>query len=150
MSRNEATEVRLNGLIRVQTFVEGVSRTKQSPTDDTDVNAIMRKYLSSGLISHYSRQEPRYGDFTMGVDYHTALNSVREAQERFMELPAHVRQHVGNDPGALLDLVFDPARAEEARALGLLVGDDKPPVAPGGAIAPPVEPSTTPAGDKPA
>lgn len=113
--------------VRVLTDVGTRSRTKQSFKDDTDVNAIMRKYLSSGLVSHMNRQQPRYGDFSSGVDFKEALDSVRDAEARFLELPSHVRDYVDNDPAKLLDLVFDPARVEEVRKLGLIPPGEETP-----------------------
>jgi len=135
---------------------EGDSRTKQSQRDEADVNAIMRKYLSTGLVPEY--RAGQYGDFASGTDFHTALTQVREAEAAFMALPSDVRTAAKNDPGELLEMVTDPARMDEAIGLGLLpdpnpkqVSDPTrppsrapepeadPPVSPGGAIPSQVE-----------
>lgn len=97
------------------------SRTKQSFKEESDINAIMRRYLSGQTdVVMRRRTEPRYGDFTSASDFFTAMTKVKEAEMLFMELPAEVRAHVDNDPGKLLELVFDPERREECAALGLL------------------------------
>lgn len=96
------------------------SLTRQAHASETDVNSIMKKYLSSGLWAHVARQPPRYGDFSSGLEYHEALNKIRAAEEVFEELPSKVRNYVQNDFGKLLDLVYDPARRDELRELGLL------------------------------
>lgn len=120
--------------VRVLTDVGTRSRTKQSFGPDTDVNAIMRKYLSTGLVDHMNRSEPRYGDFSDATDYLTAMSMVREAQLRFDSLPAKVRDHVDNDPAKLLDMVFDVNRVDEVRALGLI-----PPSEVTGVVVPPAD-----------
>lgn len=105
---------------RVTANTSGVSRVKQSFAGDSDVNAIMRKYSNTGMLSYQNRTEPRYGDFSSGEDYFSAMVKVTEAQRLFMELPANVRQYFRNDPAELLNCVFDPARKEEAARLGLV------------------------------
>lgn len=106
--------------VRVVTEVGTVSRTKQSMAASVDINAIMRKFLATGILTHQKSSEPRYGDFSSGMDYHTALNKIQDAQDRFDDLPAKVRAHVDNDPGKLLDLAFDPTRRSEMEELGLI------------------------------
>lgn len=125
---------------RVVTPNSGELRTKEAQGDPTDVQSIMRKYLIDRSIPAFN--PGIYGDFTSGSDYSDALCAVRDAEARFLELPAHVRQAVGNDPAELLDLVHDPERIEEARALGLIEGatpgaPQMPPIdRPGGAVTP--------------
>jgi len=106
--------------VRVTTPVGTESRTKQSFQEESDVNAIMRKYLSTGIMEHVNRAAPRYGDFTNADDYLASVEKVRSARAGFDALPAHVRDHVKNDPAELLKLVFDPERREEAAELGLV------------------------------
>lgn len=105
---------------RVSTPVGERSRTKQSFAEESDVNAIMRKYLATGIIEHQNREAPRYGDFTNADDYLSAVNRIKSADASFAALPAKVRDHVENDPAKLLALVFDPERREEAAELGLV------------------------------
>lgn len=126
---------------RVPTEVGTESRTKQSMADEQDVNSIMRKYLSTGQFP-VGNTPSRYGDFSGLEDYHTVLNRVIETQRRFDLLPAHVRSHVHNDPGELLDLVNDPARLEEARKLGLLEPVPEPEAPPSEPV--PTEPAPAP------
>lgn len=120
--------------VKVLTPVGARSRTKQSFGPDSDVNAIMRKYLSTGLVDHLNRAEPRYGDFSEASDYLTAMSMVREAQLRFESLPSKVRDYVDNDPAKLLDLVYDVNRVDEVRALGLI-----PPSEVTGVVVPPAD-----------
>lgn len=105
---------------RVRTAVGERSKTKQSFAEETDINAIMRKYLATGILEHQNMSPPRYGDFTSADGYLSAMNKVKRAEELFAGLPAKVRDHVENDPSKLLALVFDPKRREEAAELGLV------------------------------
>lgn len=105
---------------RVRTAVGEKSRTKQSFAEESDINAIMRKYLSSGILPHLSSSPPRYGDFSTAGDYLEAMNKVKDAEQRFADLPSNVRDHVDNDPAKLLELAYDESRRDELVELGLL------------------------------
>lgn len=72
--------------------------TKQSDALATDVNAIIKKWITHGVAPMVSGR-PTYGDFTNVGDYHGAMNKVLEAQNQFNALPSAVRAHVENDPG---------------------------------------------------
>ncbi len=109
---------------------------KRAEQDSTDVNLIMDSWIHAGaaVAGHMNAKAGQYGDFSSGLDYHTAMSAVREAQAYFMCLPPKVRNHVDNDPGALLDLVYDPERRSELEELGLVapkepVRPEEPPAA---------------------
>lgn len=95
---------------------------KRGEQDLTDVNLIMDSWIHAGaaVAGHMNMKAGQYGDFSSGVDYHTAMSQVKEADAYFMSLPPKVRNHVDNDPGKLLDLVYDPERREELVELGLV------------------------------
>ncbi len=103
---------------------------KRAEQDSTDVNLIMDSWIHAGaaVAGHLNARQGVYGDFSSGLDYHTALNAVKDADARFMELPPKIRSHVDNDPGKLLDLVYDPERRSELEELGLVA--PKEPVLP--------------------
>ena len=102
-------------------FPKGKSRTQQAFKDETDVNRIMDRYTRDGLLTHVNRFQGDYADITRSpADYHDALNLLNEAQSAFEELPARLRDHLGNDPAEFIRLVDDPARRDEMRDLGLL------------------------------
>lgn len=95
------------------------SRTKQADRDQCDINVIMAKYEQHRVVEHLNRFQGRYGDFTMAVDYQTALNSVMEAQSMFMSLPASVRLKFDNDAGRFLEFATDLRNQDELIKLGL-------------------------------
>lgn len=102
-----------------QTPVSGKSLTKQSFKAECDVNNIVRRYQQTGVVTHVNRGQPKFGDFSNLGTYHEALLQVTHAQQAFMDLPAVVRDRFGNDPGALLEFLDDPANDREAIRLGL-------------------------------
>ncbi len=110
----------------------GPQKTKLSEQDSTDVNLIMDSWIHAGaaVAGHVNPAVGRYGDFSSGIDYQTALNAVSDAQRDFATLPPKIRNHVDNDPGKLLDLVFDEDRRDECVELGL-VAPEEPVRAPG-------------------
>lgn len=137
---------------RVLTPVGTRSRTKQSFASESDVNAIMRKYLSSGVVPPVVQGEPRYGDFTNGTEYFDAMVRVRRAEEIFASLPVKVRVACDHDPRKLLDLVAaadsDPKARELAEELGVIdrkPGQPEVPIVPAEpAVAPPAAPAEGP------
>lgn len=97
----------------------GALMTKQSMAAETDINQIVARHVAHGA-PFFEDGRATYGDFT-GVDsYHEALNSLNRAQDDFAKLPASIRDHVGNDPGEFLEMVFNPARRQELVDLGLV------------------------------
>ncbi len=100
---------------------------KLAEQDSTDVNLIMDSWIHAGaaVAGHMNKNVGQYGDFSSGLDYHTAMNAVKEADAYFMCLPPKVRSHVDNDPGKLLDLVYDPERRDELVELGLVAPKER-------------------------
>ncbi len=105
----------------------------QSAEEESNINTIVRRFgLTGELPSDVAI--PRSGDFTGAPDFHTAMNLVRQAQEEFLRVPAHIRARFGNDPGNFIAFVEDDSNREEAARLGLLkmvssapaVGSDEP------------------------
>lgn len=96
------------------------SLAQQHARDECDINVIVKRFGLTGELPSNVRA-PRYGDFSDAVDYHTALNAVRAADEAFMQLPADVRIRFNNDAGAFVDFVSDDANRVEAEKLGLVL-----------------------------
>lgn len=98
----------------------GVSRTRQDQADATDINKIVAKYERTGQIAMLNPNKPVYGDFTNASDYLSAVNSVREAERRFLALPAALRAECENDPGQLIDYVEDDKNIDALVAYGVI------------------------------
>lgn len=96
------------------------SRTKQAFKAECDINNILNKYQKTQLLTHVNRQQGSYGDFSNVTDYQTALNTVIQAQEAFLGLPAKVRAKFQNDPSQFVQYVSDSSNYDEAIKLGLI------------------------------
>ena len=83
------------------------SLTKQSFAKDADINNILASYSKTGILANANTQIPLFGDFTNVPDYQTSLNMVNDANQRFSQLDARVRDRFGNDPAKLLAFLSD-------------------------------------------
>lgn len=103
---------------RISQDFSGDTRTKQSMKAECDINNIMKRYVKTGNISHFSKHAGYY-DFCPEIDYRGALELLNQAQEMFEDLPAPTRKRFDNDPGKFLGWIQDPKNLDEARELGL-------------------------------
>lgn len=91
---------------------------------DTDINDLMRRFGikdGSELPANLGVADPRYyGDFTDITDFRDSLDRTRDAEWKFMQLPAQLRDRFANDPYKLHTFIHDPRNIEEAVRLGLL------------------------------
>lgn len=115
----------------------GESLTKQADAFDADINNIIKRFTPEMAHSSLAIRPGEYLDLASAADYHSSLEMVRTAQEDFNGLPAHIRSAFNNDPGQLMDAMYDMNRIEELQKLGIL---DTPEPAPG----PPKETTPTP------
>jgi len=99
-------------------FFELPSRTKQSFKDECDINVIMARFQTSGMLDYVNRAEPQYLD-TSDHDFATAMNVVAQAQTAFAELPSSIRERFGNNPKELLTFLGDEKNRPEAEKMGL-------------------------------
>ena len=93
--------------------------TEQSHKAECDVNEIIKKYDRTGLITHVSSFEAKFGDLT-GHDFQNMQNQVAQARNMFEALPAEIRNRFENDPSQLLTFMEDPSNRDEAIELGLI------------------------------
>jgi phage internal scaffolding protein len=87
--------------------------------DEADINRIVKQFVATGMVNATTRQALDPQVFYDVMDYQSALEAVRAADEVFMQLPAELRERFDNDAGAFVDFVSDPVNASEIRALGL-------------------------------
>lgn len=93
-----------------------------SMAEECDINTIVRRFGLTGELPQGLRM-PEYGDFTAVVDYHTAMNAIREAEAVFNQMPAEVRLRFDNNPGHFVDFCADDENYDEAVKLGLVSKD---------------------------
>lgn len=115
---------------------DDASLAKQAFADEVDINRIVERFGLTGQLPENVRM-PTYADFTDVMDFHSAMNAVRQAQESFNALTPEVRARFRNDPALLVEFCSDAANLEEARKLGLAVpAVDLPPAVPEGTVSP--------------
>jgi hypothetical protein len=104
------------GYARVQVHPSGEDRAVQSEKRSADVNWIVERYRSDPSSFPLASVDAVYSDVSAIGSYHDALETVRRANARFMELPAKARKVFGNDPARFLDAVKTDDRSllEEA------------------------------------
>lgn len=96
----------------------GESRTKQSFKAECDVNNVVKKFKTTGVLPE-QRGTPKYGDFSSALTYQDSMNLVLKAQDQFNGLSADVRKRFANDPAEFLAFCENPANSEEMVKLGL-------------------------------
>lgn len=112
---------------RVRQETGETSLTQQSLAAETDINAIMRKYEKTGVITHVARYAGEYGDFSGVPDYKTGLERIMAADEMFASLPARIRDRFGNDPANFIEFATNPENLPELRKMGLAPEEAPPP-----------------------
>lgn len=93
--------------------------TEQAHKDNCDINKIMRKYATMGVVEHVNNIEAAHGNLT-GDDFKSMMDKIVGIQAEFNELPSELRKRFTNDPAKLLTYLDDPKNTEEAIKIGLL------------------------------
>jgi len=92
---------------------------QQQFKDECDINVIAERFGLTGQLPVNGRMAT-YADFEGVHDFQTAMNTVRHAQEAFMQLPALIRERFGHNPQKFVEFCSNPANLDEARKLGLV------------------------------
>ncbi|AXH77425.1 MAG: internal scaffolding protein [Microviridae sp.] len=101
-------------------FADQISATSQEFLDETNINTIMRRYVSRGILPSGNPKRPLYGDFMNVGDFLEAQTKFLTAQEQFLTLPAKLRHQLNNSPAEFLVWIADPANRQQAEKLGLI------------------------------
>lgn len=116
---NQKITVRKNGTISIESINTEPTLTQQQFKEQCDINNIIKHYTQTGELP-LSKKVGQFLDVSNVQDYHTALQTVFEAQHAFDALPSSIRSRFENDPNQLLAFIEDDANHEEALTLGLL------------------------------
>lgn len=104
---------------RCATTIEGESMTQQNFREEVNINTIMKKARSTGMVP-VSTVKAIYGDFTSAADFQSAQIKIAEASQAFDALPSHIRNRFDNDPAKLINFINSAENRDEAIRLGLL------------------------------
>lgn len=80
----------------------GQMMTQQHFTEEVDINVIVRRFGLTGVFPG-NVTAGVYGDFTGISDYESAVRTIDRTRERFMLLPAELREKFANDPAKLVE-----------------------------------------------
>ncbi len=89
-------------------------RTKQCHKDECDINKIMARFDKTGTISHLSKFEGVYADFS-DFDFHHHSTMLARGDAIFAALPAEIRREFGQNPAEFFNYVNDPKNAGKLR-----------------------------------
>lgn len=87
---------------------------------ECDVNNIVKKYEQTGQITHLAKRAGTYADVSELPDLAEAFAIVDFANQAFLELPAEIREHLGNDPTNLEGFIQDPHNHDILLKYGML------------------------------
>lgn len=104
---------------RVATINNEPTKTQQQFKDDVNINKIMKKYHSTGQITHLNNRQGVFADLSTAQDFFDSVNTLKKAGEAFDQLPSAVRRKFNNDPGELLEFIHNPDNFEEGVKLGI-------------------------------
>ncbi len=107
-------------------------RTLQCHKDECDINKIMARFAVTNTITHLSKHQGQYADFS-DFDFQEQTQKLTRGREIFDDLPAEVRREFGQSPAAFFAYVNDPANIDDLhnKIPGLAeVGDQLPDVKP--------------------
>lgn len=96
--------------------------TEQVHKNQCDVNHIIRKHDTGGIILHVSKMEHQYGDMTAN-DFAAMQQIVLQAKSSFEALPSKIRNEFKNSPELFLKFMEDPANRDRAIELGMIDPD---------------------------
>lgn len=100
------------------TFDPAQGMTRQEFQRECNINHIMAKYQKTGVVDHLAKHAPEYGTYDP-VDFQQALETIRQGEEMFSELPSTVRKYFDNDPAEFMTFVQDPNNIDKLVELGL-------------------------------
>lgn len=113
-------------------FCTDPTLAQQQFAEEVDINTIVERFGLTGQLP-VDQRVPINAEFLDIMDYRSALDQLREADEAFMAFPANIRERFSNDAGKFVDFVSDPANLQQCRDWG--IANPAPP-------APPPDPGT--------
>lgn len=96
------------------------TRAQQQFKDETDINVIMKRFGVTGeLPTHVRPVLP--DEYDEIGDYASAMNTIRRADEAFMQMPSGVRARFQNNPQVFTEFFAREENRTEAEKMGLVL-----------------------------
>ncbi len=99
---------------------EKPSLTVQAEEPNCNINSIMARYATQGVLPPINGAEAQYADVSNIGDYMECLQVVQSAQNAFDALPSSLRKELDNNPANLVSFIQNPANKERCVEYGLL------------------------------
>ena len=109
------TGKRRNGRRRVVTVNNKDSKTVQGDVNQAEIKNILANYEVTGIVQHMRNVDLAYRDVSEFTDMSDALQQIKEAEGKFMELPSKLREVFDHDVAKWLDAAHDPEKIEALR-----------------------------------
>lgn len=100
-------------------FTGDPGRTKPEFADEVNINSIVARVRKGHPAPVRSRGVGVFGDFSAPQDFTAAAEAVADARDRFLALPAAVKDRMRQSPSMLLEALADDAQVLELLELGL-------------------------------
>lgn len=97
--------------LKQATYKYDDGRTKQSFRDETDINQIMARAARTGTVSHLSRFQPVYADYSE-FDFFECTQKLTRGREIFDKLPPEIRKEFSQNPQEFFNYVNNPANVD--------------------------------------
>lgn len=110
----------------VNVVFSDASLARQEFKDEADINVLMKRYKTHGVMPTMRVGEPRYLDCSEVPDFQAAMQLVIDAENAFLTLPAAVRKEFGNDHVAFVEYASDPENIGQMREWGLAPPEKAP------------------------
>lgn len=95
------------------------SMTDRSFKSDCDINQIVNRCMQTGIMPRV--EGGLYGDFVgLPDNLQDSYALIADAQDRFMQMPANIREEFGNDPLQLISFINNESNRARAIELGLI------------------------------
>ncbi|QXP08524.1 MAG: internal scaffolding protein [Arizlama microvirus] len=102
------------------TVCETETRTQQHFKEECDINQIMKRFGITGELPQNIRPVlPE--DYEEIFDFQSAMNTIRRAQEAFMQMPSGIRARFQNNPQVFTEFFSQEENRLEAEKMGLVL-----------------------------
>lgn len=105
------------------------SMTQQDDAKGCDINIIVKQFTKSGQLPQI-QETPLGGDFTNALDFRACQDKLKEANDAFLLVPAHIRKRFNNDAAEYIQFASNEENLDELRKLGLAKPAAPPPKEP--------------------
>ncbi len=113
---------------RFQTFNDEPSKTIQSDKNKADIQKILQRHQTIGLVDHLNQAEAQFMDVGAYDDFADVMRIAKSAELEFMQLPSKMREIFDHDVTKWLDSAHDEEKRDALIEAGYLEAPEVPEV----------------------